>query len=93
MHQHVPEDFVSSYPFAAAMVRIPRVPSPPGQASASRWRQSFRRALRRIVRSIRLCVTSARASTTSSLRHETDTTQADAQAKPHPRGAFLRRIE
>lgn len=40
-----------------------------------------------------LCVTSARASTTSSLRREADAPQTDTKAKPHPRGAFLRRME
>jgi hypothetical protein len=89
---------VSSYPFAAAMVRAPGVPSLPGQAFAShriglRWRQSFGRALRRIVRGIRHCVASARASTTSSLRHDTDAARTDAKAQTRPHGAFLRRME
>ena len=98
MHEPVRNDVVSSYPFAAAMVRAPAIPALSLGQDASyriglRLRQSCRQVLRRIVRGIRLCVTSARASTTSSLRHEADARQADTQVKPHPLGAFLRRIE
>lgn len=97
MHQPVRGDAMWSPPFAAAMVRVPVLPAPSLGPDASyrlglRLRQSFRRALRRIVHSVRLCATSARASTTSSLRQESDATQADTKTK-RPHGAYLRRME
>jgi hypothetical protein len=100
MLQRVREGVVASYPFATALVRgtwsvsEQFSESRPGCCQVrARWRLSFGRAFRRIARGLRICLSSARAPTTSSLRREADPAQSDATPSRRPTGSYLRRME